>query len=706
MSGAASKNGTDWLSAQMSMQAGQYFYVLPVALGLGIGGFFCIHDDLAPFFAVIALCAAMIIVIFCMLQGMRIAAIAISLLALLPSLGFVAAQYQTHHVYTPMIVEDIGPVIVQGRVENIEVLKLDYDARIILSDLTIEDVSPEDTPRLVRLRLRKEAGIQIGDRISVLAELMPLSEPVIPGGYDFRRHSFFEGIGAVGFIYKDVRILERSEAGWIDFFGIENIRHTIERAAYAVLPESAAAIFSALTVGKRGGISDEDNEAMRDSGLAHLLSISGLHLTMACGAVFFLSRAFMALFPAFALYHPIKKYAALLAIMAGIFYMLLAGASVPAQRSMIMSGLIFVAIIFDRSPFSLRLVTIAALVVLLFDPASLLSASFQMSFAAVTGLIVFYDALRERMSRWYRNAGWFRQVAIYLAGIIMTSVVASFSTALFGLYHFQNFSGYGGVLANMAAIPLTGFVIMPAAAIAMILMPFGWEYWPLWLAGAGIEAITDIAHYVAAMDGASFKVKAFSFYSFMAFVATLLALAIIRGWMKLLALIPACIGVFLLAGERSPDLLVSGSHKLVAFRDASGQIWVNSLRGDKFSREVWERSWGADQDTAKNWKEGPGACDDSGCRFEVGGRRFSYVTDPSVLAAECAWADVIVSRESSAARCGAIVIDRLDTWKSGAHAIEFGPASLNIETAASQRQNRPWSLRLPERHSSDSGASD
>jgi competence protein ComEC len=276
-----------WLGEQIAAQKTQFFYWSPVFLSLGIGLYFSLPFEPALFYGCLVVMGAAAIAVLCRHFHFRtFYFMALAFLAL-PALGFFLAQIHTAQIYTPMITKNIGPAFVSGRVHNIEVLKLDYDARLVLSDLTVEGLSPEETPRLVRLRVRKDFELMIGDRISALAELMPLSEPVIPGGYDFRRHSFFEGIGAVGFVYKDVKILERPPEGLFDFIRIEKIRHGMEKVAYEILPEAQAAIVSALTVGKRGGISDEDNEAMRDSGLAHLLSISGLHLTLVCGGVFF-----------------------------------------------------------------------------------------------------------------------------------------------------------------------------------------------------------------------------------------------------------------------------------------------------------------------------------------------------------------------------------------------------------------------------------
>jgi competence protein ComEC len=361
---------------------------------------------------------------------------------------------------------------------------------------------------------------------------------------------------------------------------------------------------------------------------------------------------------------------------------------------MIMSGLIFAAIMLDRSPFSLRLVAFAALVVLCFDPSALFSASFQMSFAAVTGLIVFYDSIRERMAWWYRNAGWIRQSFMYLGGIAMTSVIASAATALFGLYHFQNFSGYGGLIANMAAIPLTGFIIMPAAALAMVLMPLGMglEEWPLMIAGYGVQVMLDIAYYVSALEGAAIKIESFSFLAFILMASGLLLIALLKGPLKILAIIPALCGLFLAFENQVPDVLVSGTHKLVAVRDSEGVAWVNSVRSDKFSREVWERSWGMEANASQAFKNKDGACDDLGCRLDVSGHKIAYTMNILGQADDCAWADVMIAADPVEVKCAARVIDKFDTWRNGAHAVFLESDSITLKSVGEDRLARPWSM--------------
>lgn len=681
-----------YLYTQILLQSGRFFFWSPVFLSLGIGVYYFLPFEptvlisLSPFFFVCMMTLFM--------RQNRFALYVMTAFLLLPSLGFMLAKIHVMRIHTPMITEDIGPVTIQGIVRGIEIMKPDYDARIIISDLEVEGLEAEKTPRLVRLRLRKDYGLEIGQRISALAELMPLSGPSLPHGYDFRRHLYFQGIGAVGFIYSQVEILDPA-AGSGFFILIEKARTYIGQSVYRALPKEQADIIAALINGQRAGISDEDDKAMRYSGLTHLLSISGLHITLVCGVIFFITRLFFAAWPYFALHYPIKKYCAILALLGGIIYMFLAGATTPTQRSVLMCCVIFMAIIFDRSPFSLRVAVFASLVVLAFSPFSLLSASFQLSFAAVVALVVSYDALRPYYGVIQRQSGWFRKALIYCGGVCLTSFIAGLATALFTLYHFQQNANYG-ILANMAAVPITAFWIMPLIVISVVAMPFGLETLPLQASGWGASWILTIAHYVADMKGAVLRIAVFDFGLFI-FILLFLVLFIL--WIGSLRFVFA--GIALLAFTQifhspKPDILVSSSHDLVAIGDGEKALKVNNVRKDKFTRENWESALGYIPNSSQLWpKHWPEECDDLGCRTTLKGQKIAYSLSPFSLREDCAWADILISKEPVFIECKTpIIIDKFDTHYRGAHSIfieESGRVKI-LNVRATSNDNRPWGM--------------
>jgi competence protein ComEC len=341
-------------------------------------------------------------------------------------------------------------------------------------------------------------GLRIGDRVRLRASVGPPSPPSVPGTYDFQRDAFFDRIGGVGFAY-EVQIDDAGPRGppgdWLS-----RLRQSINRRILAALPGEEGPVAVALMTGDQSGIAKDVLQAMRDSGLAHLLSISGLHMAIVAGVVFFGLRSLLALVPGLALYHPIKKWAAVAAIAATFAYLMLSGDSVPPQRSFVMTSLVLLAVLFDRSALSMRLIAWAAMVVLLTTPDALTGPSFQMSFAAVVALIAAYETAWVR--RWSRGEGGrLSRLGHHVGGLALTSLIATAATAPYAIYHFNRMSDYG-LVANLLAVPLTSFWVMPWAVGAFLLMPLGMEWLALTPMGWGIDGILAIARSVAAWPGA------------------------------------------------------------------------------------------------------------------------------------------------------------------------------------------------------------
>jgi len=684
---------------EVSAQKERLFVWIPVVFGAGIalyfglsvepgiwaGGLPCLlmvpiaawahrrhHDSLGWFFGWLA--AAVLLIAAC---------------------GFLAAQAGTRIYGTPILKKAIGPVEISGRVDSVEDLGGKDGSRVVMSDLSIERIAPEDTPKKIRLRFKKDEGLKAGARIRTLAKVEAPSGAVLPGAYDFRRHLFFEGIGGVGFSYRAAEALDASEESGAGLF-FELLRSHINERIRERAGAVTAGIMTALITGERGAIDEADNDAMRDSGLYHLLSISGAHVTMVAGVLFFFSRFLMACFPWAALHWPIKKIAAVFALLGAGFYVFLAGADVPAQRALLMTGLIMVAIMLDRSPFSLRLIAFAALVVLIVAPFALIGVSFQMSFAAVAALICFFEWIRHWWVAWYSRAGFVRKSLMYLIGICLTSVIAGSVTGLFTLYHFQNFPVYG-VLSNMVAVPLTGIVIMPAAVLAMFLMPFGIEGFALDVMEWGTIWMLAVAHWAAGLDGAVVHVGQWPDVTFAAIGIGMILFLLWEGWRgKAVAVFIMAGGLISAALSPLPDVMVSGTGKLVAVR-AGDDLYVSSGRREKFVAENWMRLSGREGERPKGFRDkgSPMLCDAGGCRGEIGGRNVSFVRNRAAFYEDCAWADVIVAEiPLKRWRCEKenLVLDLYDFLDGGAHAVYVG-RDVRVRSVGEESGVRPWTVR-------------
>ncbi len=688
------------LFASSGGRSDQAFLWSPVCFALGIGVYFSLTFEPGLWVgggAVFASVLTLIVLrkLFLYHDFYRLAFMAVMAIALFSG-GFMAAQMRTKMVHTPILLKKVGPVDIVGVVDLIDVLPGGRGARVILSDVEIERV--DHPPRRVRLKISKAQDLKIGQRVTVLGVLNPPSAPLMPGGFDFARHMYFKGIGGVGFAYRQPEVVEvhshgAQQVGWFSA-AIQKLRLSMSARIMAVLPQRSGALASALIVGNKKAIDGEDQDAMRSAGLAHLLAISGLHVGLVSGILFFFARLVMAAVPRFALRHPIKKYAALIALFGGVAYMLIAGASIPTQRAVLMSGVVLSAVMFDRMAISLRLVAFAALVVLSIAPESLLSASFHLSFAAVTALIAFYSAVRPVFARWNAQGGVVRRVLLYLGGVCLTSIIATLATMPFAMFHFQQVASYG-LLGNFVAVPLMGFVIMPTGILAVMLMPFGLEYYPLLMMNMGIEAVLDLAHWIYNLQGSLLYVSAWPRSAMLCFVAAGLFSVLFRGWFKVLALVPLVGAVVAFSTHKMPDILVSPNLKLVMSRQDDGMFVVSTNRRDKFTRENWQRYFGVQDEALVVWPkiEGDGLrCDDGACRSVIKGYKISLVKDHYAQRDECAWADIVISQEPIQWKLceAAYRIGKWEGWRNGAYAVYLADDGVEVVNAQTQRGVRPW----------------
>src|SRR5690606_26786659 len=350
----------------------------------------------------------------------------------------------------------------------------------------------------------------------------------------------------------------------------------------------AGAMAAALLTGQRTAIPESDMQAMRDSGLAHLIAISGLNIGLVAGIIFVAVRALLAAVGPLALRYPIKKWAAVLALLGALGYTLLAGQTPPTERAFLMTAIVLLGVALDRTAISIRLVMGAAAVLLLISPEYLFGVSFQMSVAATLALVATYEALRGRLIPTVAGFAWWQRAALYLAGVLLTSVVAGAATAPFAVFHFGRFALYG-VAANMIAVPLTAFWIMPWGLLAFVLMPLGLEGLALTPMSWGVQGVLWTAHQVSSWPGAVTLLPTMPTYGLI--VASLggLWLALWRRRWRLLGVPAIVLGLAAGLLYRPPDVLVSGDARLMAVRGADGELILSSARAGRFSAENWLR---------------------------------------------------------------------------------------------------------------------
>ncbi|MCB1555883.1 MAG: ComEC/Rec2 family competence protein, partial [Alphaproteobacteria bacterium] len=444
-------------------------------------------------------------------------------------------------------------------------------------------------------------------------------------------------------------------------------------------------------------ITPEDWDAIRAAGLAHMLAISGLHVGIVAGLLFFVARFFMALFPSFALYHPIKKYAAVIAFAGAAGYTILAGAGVPTLRALFMTGIVLLAILLDRQAISMRTVALSALVVLLFSPDALFSASFQMSFAAVTALVFAYDAIRPWWSRLYRGAGRVRRAGMYVAGVVLTTLVAGSAVAPFSLYHFQQYPLYD-IPANVLAAPLMTFLIMPGVVLSYFVMPLGLDILAFKPLEWGITGLLLIARNVYELPGATWNPPAWPVAALVCFVLGGLWVVLWQGRLRVMALFLFACGFLIISQYKQPDILVSSSGKLIAVRVDETQMRLSSKVQDRFSGENWARLLGILPEEIRSLqREGAVegiACGPLGCRTILHGKKIALSFHPAGQKEDCAWADLLIAESSlRVKKCAApLVRDLYDFYRDGAHSFYLSGSDVREQSVASVRGDRPWTV--------------
>lgn len=681
------------LRAIADRQDGRSFLWWPVALTFGIWTYFGLTNE--PSRAGVAIIGFMAGALLWLGRKFPV----LTIVAML-ALGFSLAKCHSDLASTPLLRATTAEVVVTGTVLDVKSSK-SKRLTVILAPEAIEGLTAERTPRRLRLSTwAKNGRPPVGTRVSLKARLSPLPTPVAPGGFDYGRLLWFEGIGGTGRITAPVTVVD-NQIAWHHRLnaGLAAVRHTMGQRIHAVLDEPYASFAEALIDGERSTIPKALNQSLLVSGLFHILSISGLHMWLVVGGVFWTARAILALSPALASHYPVKKWAAVLAVLMGLFYMLLADSGVATERSFIMIAVVFFAVLADRPALSTRNLAIAALIILVLEPEAAVSASFQMSFLAVLGLVAFYEAWSKLNARRERRAlpqNLFQRVLrkLLLGAVVSvaTTLVAGTMSSIPAAYHFGRLAPYS-LIANGLALPVIGMVVMPSALLAAMLMPLGLEALPLLVMGQGLRVVLLISDWVAGFPGAhvvASQPTALAI-SMLAGGATLLCL--LAGPVRWIGLAVAAIGGMLtLATPSGPDILIERIASNVAIRNASGQFVPAQPRRARFAVEKWLQVNGEEATLGEAAKRSGWTCEEERCVATVKAKQVGYLTGGEGKAIDCAGLDILITNFPLRGACKNVPlrIDRFDLWRDGAHAVRIANNGFIVETARKSQGKRPW----------------
>lgn len=682
-----------WLSEQLEAERAGWFYWQPVAFGTGCAIYFALPAEPSPWpIAGLALAAVALIIS----RPRRVLPGALVVLVALAALGLVAAKLRTEWTRAPVLAKQLGSVSVRGVVELVEP-KADGGERITLRPAAIERLMPDELPRRIRVRIRENAGgLKPGDHVELTALLTPPPRAALPGGYDFARYAWFRGIGAVGYATTPPQRVAPDEPAslpaWLEE-RLANLRKTIGDRVTEALPGETGAVATALITGERGGIPDETNEIYRAAGIYHILSISGLHMAIMGGSVFFALRFCLALWPAVALRFPIRKWAAAGAMLGTFGYLLISGATFATVRAFLMIMVMFFAILVDRRAIALRNVALAAFVLLILFPECVIDPGFHMSFAAVIALVASYEAITRRLRLVGDWQGQAMRFAFFFPGIVLSTVIASAAIAPFAIYHFHQIQHYA-VLANLAAVPVCNMLVMPAALATLLMMPLGLEALPLTLMGFGIDLMTASARWVAGLSGAVSYVPAVPDAAIILVAAGGLWLALMSQPWRWAGLVAIAAGIAVAPTAEHPAVLVGNSANLVLIRGPDGRL--HGLAGPRDSYDVAQ--WLARDGDARRYADvtrGPALdCDRQGCVGLVQGKTVAIARHPAALRDDCQKADVLIVAGRRPRFClkPTLIIDSRSVEREGTHAVYIDPSgAMRVETVNAATGKRPWS---------------
>lgn len=604
--------------------------------------------------------------------------------------GFGLASFRTHNVSAPVLGWNYYGSI-EGTIVGID-RSASEKPRLTLADPVLERTGSLRTPVRVRVSLHSKLDTSIpppGARILVTGHLSGPSGPVEPGGFDFQRRSWFLGLGAVGYTRNPVMIIGAPDDLTLAT-RIFQIRMALSEFIQKSVGGKEGGFASAILTGDRSAVNQEDLENLRRANLAHLLAISGLHMGLLTGLVFTSFRLCLAAFPPIALRYPVKKIAAVIAIGAGLAYLVLSGASVATERAFIMVAVMFGAVLLDRPAISLRAVAVAACLILVLWPEFLLEPGFQMSFAATLALVVCFRFL-TKLPIFRANGSGIKRLLVPVLSLATSSLIAGAATAPFAAYHFNQVPHFG-LPANMAALPAMGLLVMPAALFAIVLAPFGLSAPAFWVMNKGIGWILWIAKEISGWPNAVSQVIDTGGIVLPLITLGAVLTILLSRWAKGIGVVTASLGFFFWSQAERPEILVSDDGRLVGVLK-DGQRALNRKRGSGFAANSWLENDGSafGQGDAK-WLAG---FDDDEFTIFMDKFRVAYLWDRKASATEiddaCDKADLLLApvwKGTTPTGCTLLALD--DFRKLGAFSITSENGELKIETARQRTGTRLW----------------
>ena len=618
--------------------------------------------------------------------------------------GFLSMGLRTDRVAAPVL-ERLRIVKIEGVVEELDVRP--KGARMVIRVTTASDLKPREIPRRVRVTTPRAPDFTAGDAVSLTARLLPPSHAVLPGGYDFARDAYFAGVGAVGSALGAIRRVETPPAlTWRESLGaaIDRARNRLALRVDAVIGGDEGAIAAAMVTGKRDFLSADAKDLIREAGIFHIITISGVQMTLVAGIFFWTTRRLLALSPRLAVERPIKKWAALIAMAGAFAYDVCTGSRVGTERALIMTLIVLGAVVMDRRALTMRNLAFAVLAIVAVEPEAILGVSFQLSFAAVAALVAVMESRMSRRdqlpdpfpttSQKAAPPGLLRHLLEKPGELLLATACATSATASFMAYHFHDLSPYV-LIGNPLTLSIIEFFAVPGALLGSALYPLGLDAYVWLYVGAGIKFILWASRYIAAAPGSTLHLRAFAPFALPCLALAVINVVIWRSWtFRALSIAFAALGFMGAVSGHRFDAIIPPTGEAIAVRGADGSLAIVGKKFNAFAAEQW-LSADADGRAAAEVRDPAPPCDKLGCIADLAeGRKASVVEDRLAFEEDCARAAVIVTALTAPAHCAAMVFDARRLAQTGAVGLTWAGARFTVTTDRSRLQDRPWS-RLP-----------
>jgi competence protein ComEC len=663
------------IRAEAAAQVERWLLWSPVAFGCGCALFFALTFEPSPWAVYGAAAAAATAALLARRTRRRGLAIGLALLAFFVS-GLAASELRAQRVAAPIAPANLGARRVEAWVVD-NANNTSDRGRVLLAPIRIDGLGPKETPIRMRLTLRGPPPAP-GAAIEVMALVNPPPAPASPGAYDFARDAYFQSVGAVGLALGQPKALADPDPpplGLKRDMAVNAWRWRLAETIIAAIGDRYGGLVVSMTTGHQAWIREEDLQSFRDSGLAHLLSISGVHMAIVGGFVYFLTRLLIACWPWLALRVSGKKAAAGIGIAAIGAYLIVSGSPAPAERSAVTAITAFGAILLDRRAISFNSLAVAAFFVLVRHPEQIVQPGFQMSFAATAALVGLAEVWPHRTKE--ISTPWpillVQKFKDWLVAGLMVSLVAGSATGPFAIQHFNRISNYG-LLANAIESPISSFITMPFLAVGAALATVGLGKPFLAVAGWGVSLTLAVSDWVAKLPGAIMVIPSAPAIALVVSFLGLLFACLWKGRLRWLG-IPVAAAVLVWPRPEPPLVWIASDGTNAVVRDARQGV---VLRPDAkaFAVNLWTMRRGITPEGAKTL----GAhfdCDRKGCAplqpvsgVKVGGWWWKKPPPAERADTLCRASDLVIFRgpmdQLPASCAGKLALDGVDFTRGGA----------------------------------------